>query len=126
MFLQLRVADAFRSSSRWCRWSLWTAKKWPSLWVSPYRTCLETLRLMFGRLQSCCSIHSILTRLQCPPPSWTAAASPIARRRHDDAPCAYNIEPGIDFDAHTDAYSNGKLESAQSAPRQAQAHRDVV
>ena len=86
----------------------------------------EALLLIFGRLQTCCSIHSLLTRLQCPPPSWIAAAPPIARRRHDDAACAYDIELDIDIDAHADTDRLDKHKFAQSAARQAEAHRDVV
>jgi hypothetical protein len=83
-----------------------------------YRSCDEALRLISaGRLQSHCSIDSA-TRLQCPPPPWTAAASPIARRRHDDADRTHDIESDMYFDTHIYAEADGSDDKfAQSAAR---------
>ena len=63
--------------------------------------------MVFGRLQSQYSVYSFFTRLQCPPPPWNAAASPIARRRHsrhDDAASAHDIQ--LDIDTDSDAHAD--------------------
>lgn len=105
---------------------LWTARKWPSLWISPNCTCIQALHLIFGRLHLRYSIYSPFTRLQCPPPPWTAAASPTARRRHDDAASAHDSQLDIDFDIHADSDGANDNEFAQSAARQAKTHRDIM